>query len=189
MLPETEWSLPFKAIKIDAPKSMTIEADSDARTGLAKRFDIEAIGELSADITISNEKNLGRVAVKGQFSSLITQICARTGKVFSAPLNGEIEGYFSDKTGTVSFVAAKKKRDEEFGEQPNFMDEADDPEPMIDGYIDLGELAAQCFGLAIDPYATAPDAPAPKEPDTSSEVKIDNPFAVLGQLREFMSKD
>lgn len=189
MLPDTEWSVPFKAINIDTPKQMTIEADADARTGLAKRFDIEAIGGLTANLTITNEKKLGRVTVRGTFESLITQICARTGKVFSAPLDGDIEGYFADKTGTVSFVKAKKKRDEEFGDHPNFAEEADDPEPMIDGYIDIGELAAQCFGLALDPYATAPDAPPAKEADESSDVKIENPFAILGQLRDFMNKD
>ncbi len=188
-LPKTEWSLPFKAIKIDAPRTMSIEANSDARTALAKRFDIEAIGELSAEVTIRNEKRKGRVTVTGNFEALITQICARTGKVFSAPLSGDVEGYFTDKTGTVSFVEAKKRRDEEFGEQPNFIDEADDPESMIDGYIDLGELVSQCFGIALDPYATAPDAPPAKEIDESSDVKVENPFAVLGQLREFMNKD
>jgi hypothetical protein len=33
-----------------------------------------------------------------------------------------------------------------------FLDESEDPEPVIDGKIDAGELVAQYLSLAIDPY-------------------------------------
>ncbi len=40
---------------------------------------------------------------------------------------------------------------------------AEAPEPVPDGWIDLGELAAEQLGLAIDPYPRKPDAAVPAE--------------------------
>ena len=40
---------------------------------------------------------------------------------------------------------------------------AEAPEPAPDGWIDLGELAAEQLGLALDPYPRRPDAEVPAE--------------------------
>lgn len=189
-LPTNEWSYWVDTSNLDQTKSIAIEADSDQRIAVAKRFDIEAIGSLSAALNIEPESSIGRYRVHGQLEALVTRICSRTGETFTQDIKADVEGFFADKQGTVSFIAAKKKRDEEFGEQPNFVDEAEDPEPLIHGHIDLGELTAQNLALALDPYPLSPNAPdLPQERISDTQVNVDNPFAVLSELREFMDKE
>ena len=62
------------------------------------------------------------------------------------------------------------------------------PEPAPDGWIDLGELAAEQLGLALDPYPRKPDAAVPAEwkAEPAAEPVADerpNPFAVLEKLK------
>jgi uncharacterized metal-binding protein YceD (DUF177 family) len=63
--------------------------------------------------------------------------------------------------------------------------EADDPpEPIRNGHIDLGELAAEQLSLALNPYPRAPGAAIPEEfsPDPDAEEEAEravNPFSIL----------
>jgi len=57
-----------------------------------------------------------------------------------------------------------------------------------DGWIDLGELAAEQLGLAIDPYPRKPDAEVPAEwkgelAAAPAAVERPNPFAALEKLK------
>jgi hypothetical protein len=55
----------------------------------------------------------------------------------------------------------------------------DDPDPVIEGKIDLGALASEFFALGLDPYPRKPGAVLDEE-RTNSE-PTDSPFAALGQ--------
>ena len=56
------------------------------------------------------------------------------------------------------------------------MTDDDEPDPIVDGKIDLGALAAEFFALGLDPYPRKPgvafEPPAEPEPEAT-------PFAVL----------
>ena len=54
----------------------------------------------------------------------------------------------------------------------------DEPDPVIDGKIDLGALAAEFFALGLDPYPRKPDAIF--EQSAESE-PADSPFAALAR--------
>ena len=58
--------------------------------------------------------------------------------------------------------------------------EADPPEPIINGVIDLGRLATDALFLAVDPYPRRPDAVF--EPSVESADPNDHPFAALKAL-------
>jgi uncharacterized metal-binding protein YceD (DUF177 family) len=63
---------------------------------------------------------------------------------------------------------------------------ADAPEPVTSGWIDLGELAAEQLGLAIDPYPRKADAAVPAEwraAPAEAPVSRPNPFAELEKLK------
>jgi uncharacterized metal-binding protein YceD (DUF177 family) len=65
---------------------------------------------------------------------------------------------------------------------------AEAPEPAPDGWIDLGELAAEQLGLALDPYPRKPDAAVPAEWKAEAAAEPiaperPNPFAVLEKLK------
>jgi hypothetical protein len=55
----------------------------------------------------------------------------------------------------------------------------DEPDPVIDGKIDLGALAAEFFALGLDPYPRKPGAILDEERTNSDS--IDSPFAALAQ--------
>jgi hypothetical protein len=56
----------------------------------------------------------------------------------------------------------------------------DDPDPVIDGKIDLGSLTAEVFALGLDPYPRKPgvELVAPAE-----QALADSPFAALAAKR------
>jgi len=57
----------------------------------------------------------------------------------------------------------------------------DEPDPIIDGKIDIGALAAEFFALGLDPYPRKPGAQfAPLKPDDAGE----QPFAALQTLKK-----
>jgi uncharacterized metal-binding protein YceD (DUF177 family) len=65
---------------------------------------------------------------------------------------------------------------------------AEAPEPAPDGWIDLGELAAEQLGLALDPYPRKPDAkvPAVWNAEPAEQPAADeqpNPFSILEKLK------
>jgi uncharacterized metal-binding protein YceD (DUF177 family) len=117
------------------------------------------------------------VRVKGRVSADIVQACVVT----LDPLPARVDERFE-----VDFLE---------GEQPAVADlefdaeAAEAPEAAPTGWIDLGELASEQLGLALDPYPRKPDAEIPgewraepaAEPPASERP---NPFAVLGKLKD-----
>jgi len=59
--------------------------------------------------------------------------------------------------------------------------ERDDPERVVDGLIDVGELVAQHLSLNLDPYPRADDAGDPVELQTGP---VASPFAALASLKD-----
>jgi uncharacterized metal-binding protein YceD (DUF177 family) len=116
------------------------------------------------------------VRVKGRISAEVVQACVVT----LDPVPARIDERFE-----VDFLE---------GVQPAVTDleldaeAAEAPEPAPDGWIDLGELAAEQLGLAMDPYPRKPDAEVPAawkaEPsDEPVAAERPNPFAVLEKLK------
>jgi hypothetical protein len=56
----------------------------------------------------------------------------------------------------------------------------DDPEPLVDGKIDLGALATEFLILGLDPYPRKPGAVFDPPPEERSG---DGPFAGLAKLK------
>lgn len=56
------------------------------------------------------------------------------------------------------------------------MADGDEPDPIIDGKVDLGVLAAEFFALGLDPYPRKPGASF-KPPD--EQRAKDSPFSAL----------
>ena len=61
------------------------------------------------------------------------------------------------------------------------MADEDEPDPIIDGKIDLGALAAEFFALGLDPYPRKPGVVCSNRPK-SREATI-SPFSALASVR------
>ena len=90
--------------------------------------------------------------------------------------------------GLLGQIAACRPEDDA-GEIELDAEAADGPEPLAGPEIDLGEVAAEQLGLAIDPYPRRAGAEVPAEwagepaPEPSPPEKV-NPFAALGKLKK-----
>jgi uncharacterized metal-binding protein YceD (DUF177 family) len=152
-----------------------IAATDKERADLAGRFGLLSLDSFSASFTLKRlRKDL--VRVKGRITASLAQACVVT----LDPVPARIDERFE-----VDFIE---------GVEPAVTDleldaeAAEAPEPAPDGWIDLGELAAEQLGLALDPYPRKPDAAVPAEWTAGpaaepAAAERPNPFAILDKLR------
>ncbi len=186
---EQEWSHFFDVDDLDKskPTALTIEASEEECVDLARRFAIEGVTKAKASLKLIHEGG-HIVHVTGQLDAVITQNCVVTLEPFDTEISEPIEGWFADKETTVSFAAAKKERDVARSQaEVEILDEKDDPEPIIEGRIDLGELVAQHISLAIPPYphkeGVAYEVGDDVQVDSKSPLRR-NPFEALKDWKE-----
>ncbi|GAA5048133.1 DUF177 domain-containing protein [Erythrobacter westpacificensis] len=141
-----EFSRPFDIRGITA-EPVTLEANDAERAALAKRFGLMSIGKLAA--TLSLEAEGDEIAATGALSAAFVQSCAVSGDDLPMTIEDEITLRF---VPMATLEAAEE--DEEIELEEDELDEI--------GYsgtsFDLGEAVAQSLALAIDPYATGPEA-------------------------------
>jgi uncharacterized metal-binding protein YceD (DUF177 family) len=168
---ETPFSRPVKVETLPHDGlDQRVEADAAERAELAKRFGLVDLAELVGDFHI---ERLGREArVTGEVDALVTQTCVVTLEPFDERVTEEVDVRFAPPADGRKMPAAKKE------ETVNLDD--DEPDPIVDGKIDLGALAAEFLALGLDPYPRKPgvefEAPVAEEDD-------DSPFAPLTSLK------
>jgi uncharacterized metal-binding protein YceD (DUF177 family) len=169
---------PFsRPIKVDALRAagltQTIAANEGERAALAKLSGLPAIASLTATFAIERNRR-GGVRVTGDVRAELTQVCVVSLEPFAATLDEPVDVRFAP------IADAAPRRDGEAAEETVDFGGEDPPDPIIDGKIDLGALAAEFFALGLDPYPRKPgvavDLPA-------AEVDDDSPFAELGKLK------
>jgi uncharacterized metal-binding protein YceD (DUF177 family) len=149
------------------PIERHISANGEERAALARRFDLQAIDRLEADFTLRRAGN-GVIHVNGTVRGAVVQSCVVTLEPVPAGVEEEFAADFADRA------------DQPAGEEEIDFEAADPPEPIRNGHIDLGELAAEHLALGLDPYPRAPGARLPQgsEPE-EPEARPINPFSIL----------
>ena len=162
---ESELTLLVKRKAISEEPYM-IKANPEERAALAARFNLSEVKSLKAALVLTPDGTT--IKADGTFSGHWMQQCAVSGDDFPVRLDEPLH---------FRFVLA---REEVLGEEIEL--EADDLDEIdYDGEIfDLGEAVAQSLGLAIDPFATGPDADtARKEKGIVIEGEQDGPMAEM----------
>ena len=119
-------------------------ADEAERAALAARFHLVSIARLEADITLDPDGDI--VNATGTLRTDFVQSCAVSGDDLPISVSEPL---------IFRFVPTGNYRpDEEVELNENDCDEIE----YAGGTFDLGEAIAQSLALAIDPYATGPDA-------------------------------
>lgn len=184
---EAEWSHFFDIQNLKGGKQrLSIGANDTQRQDLSRRFGILSIESLTADITIQNNKGNASVKTTGKFQASITQECGITGAPVTTDLSGDIEGWFTDPDRIIPITKARRDKAIKEGQELQILPEHEDPEPFIDGKIDLGELVAQHMSLTIPPYPKADDADFEGDHLTAGDQDpaFDNPFAKLKDWKD-----
>ena len=153
-LTEQEWSHFFDVDDLEAkPAKLTIEASEEELQDVARRLGVMAVKEASADLLLDREQAGRVVHVSGTFKAIVVQECVVSGEPVETELSEPVDGWFADKETTVSFAVAKREREasQSHGEI-ELVPEEEDPEPIIERVIDLGELVTQHISLALPAY-------------------------------------
>lgn len=150
-----------------------LEATPDERAALAERFELVSIESFTGRLELMPWRK-GGIRVMGKIEADVTQTCGVTLDPFPAHISVEIERFFLGRTN----AGATQVRDVESLE-------GDEPDLIVDNSIDLGELASEELGLALDPYPRKPgvEFASGPEPEDAPE-KTRQPFASLAALRE-----
>ena len=164
--------LPFsRPVKVETlPRdglAQVIEASAEERAALARVNDLADLALFRANFLI--KKSGKGVRVVGAIRAEVTQTCVVSMEPFAVTVDEPIDVKFAPEAAE----RAKPKTEAEL-----LLDEDDDPDPIVDGKIDLGGLAAEFLTLALDPYPRKPgvEFTTPPVEDESS------PFDALAPL-------
>ncbi|HET6377100.1 MAG TPA: DUF177 domain-containing protein [Methylocella sp.] len=142
-------------------------ASGEERAALAVECGLEGIASFEANFRVTKLSS-ARFRVSGSVAARVMQTCVITLEPFPADVTAEINVEFvtpgQGDAGTCGFAG---------------MGEDDPPDPVVDGQIDIGALAAEFLVLNLDLYPRKPGAVF-EWIDTGAEV-TDSPFAILRQ--------
>ena len=142
---------------------VNFEATEQERAGLATLFDIPAVVKLNASFKLTRKGS--RVKVRGDVSGIVTRLCVLS-----------VEPFDMDFHEVVS-VDYDEPREEESADEHD----EEGPDPLIDGQIDLGALAAEFTALSLDPYPKKPGVTFTYHEDDDD--KPPSPFAKLAGIK------
>ncbi|WP_336081066.1 YceD family protein [Thalassospira sp. CH_XMU1448-2] len=174
--------------QVSAKEKLVIEANEKERAALAKRFELVSIDSLTAELTISTASN-GEVTVRGPMNAKIVQNCVATLEPVPEVIEDTVEVLFSPHVSEEDLPS--NPDDLEDLSEEELMALLDQPEPLVDGKIDVGEVVAQFLAVAMNPYPRKEDAELPtsvKTEEEAAEEKRPNPFAQLAGLKEQLEK-
>jgi hypothetical protein len=167
---------PFsRVVRVDAlPREgqvVTIEASPAERQALASFYQLPAIDALMATLRVEAWGGDG-ARVTGAVHGALTQICVVSLEPFPATVEEAVDVRFAPQPAADSRPPEAKEM------QTVSLDDEDEPDPVIDGKIDLGALTAEFFALGLDPY---PRKPGVMFEQNATSDPADSPFSALAQ--------
>ena len=165
-----------RRVRIDALQAdgltQTIEASPEECAALAAINRLPAIASVTANFTV-RRSGRGGARVTGDVHAEVTQVCVVSLEPFAATVDEPVDVRFAPAE-TAETVRRAREDDAETVEVGG----EDPPDPIVDGRIDLGALAAEFLALGLDPYPRKPgvafDLPEPEGGQVS-------PFAALAK--------
>lgn len=172
---------------VSGKEKLVVEANEKERAALAERFELVSINSLRAELEVKTASN-GEVTVRGPMSAEIVQNCVATLEPVPETVEDTVEVLFSPHVSEDDMPS--NPDDLENLSEEELMALLEQPEPLVDGKIDLGEVVAQFLAVAMDPYPRKDDAELPESIQSEEEVDDDkpNPFAQLAGLKEQLEK-
>lgn len=185
--PTQEWSHYFVEEELDKkPIQLNISMPKENAALVCKRLNLYAIESLDAKITLTRNPVTKVIHVKGLLNADVKQYCIITAEPVNEHIKETFEGWFVKTNNAVSFEKARRERMDlqEQDKQP-MLEEYDDPEEIIDGKIDLGELVIQHFSLFLTTYPRKEGTVFDNQEESLKEEKgmYDNPFAALKEWK------
>ena len=162
----------------------TIEATAAEREALACRFDAVAIESLRAEVSVHPEQGRACWQVEGRVLGQVVQQCVVT----LNPLRTQSDFTFERRYASETPGGAWREPWHE-GDAVLTLDQDDAPELLTGDVIDLGEIVAEEFALALNPFPRAAgvvfDGYSTEDEDQNDAT---NAFAALADRRGEIEK-
>lgn len=173
--PEPEFSRWIDIRQIDA-RTLTLVPNGAECAALARRFDIVRVKSLTAELTLTREAQA--VVANGRLKAAVVQACAVSAEDFTTRI---------DEPLSLRFVPAPEPNKSDTHKPDELIEitaEDCDEIEYTGTRFDLGEAVAQTLALAIDPFATGPNADAARKAAGLADEAALGPFAALAALRK-----
>jgi len=155
---------------------VVVEATPEQLRQLAEDHAVSAVTRYRADLLVLPWKR-GGVRVTGTVVADVVQECVVTLDPIEAHISEDVEGIFLPENSKL-----KRPDHQPSGEIVLDAEGPDSPEMFTGDTIDVGVLAEQFFGLAIDPYPRKPGAQV-EAADAAADENQGGLFEKLKQLR------
>lgn len=152
-------------------RPVKLSAAPEERAALARRFGLVRIDRLEASISLLVEG--ATVRAEGRLLAEIVQSCAVSAEDLPVRI---------DEPLALVFVPAGRAAAK--GAEIEISAEDCDEIEYDNGRFDLGEQVAQSLALAIDPFATGPQADRARKDAGIGDGSESGPFAALSALRK-----
>lgn len=164
--PAPEFSRPLQSDRVPRAGSLEkISAEPAELKALAKRMKVPAIHALSAEIRATPWRG-GGIKLEGHLTADLEQVSVVSLENFRETLSVPISRYFLPPGAVAG------------GE------EEDEADPIENGWIDLGEVAAETLALDLDPYPRKPgEAFTEHVEHEEAPAEAESPFAVLARRK------
>jgi uncharacterized metal-binding protein YceD (DUF177 family) len=150
-------------------EALELAASPEECRALARRFGLVKIERLGATLTLAHDGDA--VTADGHMAAAIVQSCAISGEDLPVAIDEPLH---------FRFVPERPVEEEEIELGAEELDEI----PYDGQSIDVGEAVAQSLALAIDPYATGPEAERVRKEAGLSDEAASGPFAALAALKK-----
>ncbi|MBS9476470.1 YceD family protein [Ancylobacter radicis] len=154
----------------DTGTTVKLKPDAATLAALAVQFGIPGIPKMTAQVKLVPASK-GRVQVSGLVEAVVTQTCVVSLEDFDTEISEEID---------VTFAPPEQLPEIRPGAELD-VTELDLPDPLIDGTVDAGAVAAEFLALGLDPYPRKPGVAFKGVVEMTD--KESSPFAGLAKLR------
>lgn len=163
-------------LRADVVTDVTLTADADERAALAELDGLDRVDRLEARFRIARRGTA--VQVRGEVEADVVQTCVVSLEPFPAVVREPVDVRFAPEAEIDALEAALARPTGDWFE--DVADAADVPDPIVNGRIDLGALAAEFLALGLDPHPRKPGATFAAETEaTDSDTANVSPFAAL----------
>jgi len=168
-----DWHVPVAVDDIaEAARHFDLVPDASLRAAIAKVANLRELPRLEAHFDVSR-RGAG-LHVAGVVSATVGQNCVVT----LEPLSNEVEEAVDLRFEPRQLPARQYGANEAGDKEPRDV-KWNDPEPLIDGVIDLGALAVEFLIVGLDPYPRKAGAVFEPPAERAAE---EGPFAALAKL-------
>jgi len=172
--PAKPWHVPVAVADVaETAEHFDLIADAATRAGVARMAGLRDLPRLEANFDVTRQ-GTGGLRVAGRVSATVGQTCVVTLEPIANEVEEAVDLVF------VPQAAAAQPTEGDAEDEPR---EAkwNEPEPLIDGAVDLGALATEFLILGLDPYPRKPGAVFQPPPDAKPQ---EGPFAALARLKK-----